>query len=265
MNLLTCASQRASFRTLRSRSSVCCSMALRALSSGPTTAINWGRSSISSSARTAKTLNLARPITRPTFLSRPRIWFSRSRLILTSNARLASSALTEWLSRPLTRTSLNQPVCEAFWPFFNLQRFLVGAVPSGATAGPVPASAAALGHEGILGARLEHHVGAPPRLVVDQAPFVALADVVHGDQHIARSEYERIPVRGGELERARQRDHELRLGVRVPIIRGMRRRFLEMDGNHVGAIAFIDRAFEHMRCVVGSRVELERSQHFSAS
>src|SRR5262245_49080896 len=26
-----------------------------------------------------------------------RIWFSRSRLILTSNARLASSALTEWL------------------------------------------------------------------------------------------------------------------------------------------------------------------------
>jgi len=43
--------------------------------------------------------------------ARPRIWFSRSRLILTSNARLASSALTEWLSRPLTRTSLNQPVC----------------------------------------------------------------------------------------------------------------------------------------------------------
>src|SRR5438552_10861501 len=40
-----------------------------------------------------KTLNLARPITRPTFLSRPRIWFSRSRLILTSNARLASSAM----------------------------------------------------------------------------------------------------------------------------------------------------------------------------
>src|SRR5262249_13961061 len=53
-----------------------------------------------------ETLNLARPITRPTFLSRPRIWFSRSRLILTSNARLASGALTEWLSRCLTRTSL---------------------------------------------------------------------------------------------------------------------------------------------------------------
>src|SRR5947209_15526811 len=86
-------------------------MALRALSSGRTTAINSGRSSISSSARTVKTLNLARPITRPTFLSRPRIWFSRSRLILTSKARLASSALTEWLSRSLTRTSLNQPVC----------------------------------------------------------------------------------------------------------------------------------------------------------
>src|SRR5262245_34769690 len=94
MNLRTCASLRASFRTLRSRSSVCCSMALRALSSGPTTAINSGRSSISSSARRAKTLNLARPITRPTFLRRPRIWFSRSRLIFTSNARLTSNALT---------------------------------------------------------------------------------------------------------------------------------------------------------------------------
>src|SRR6516225_610802 len=43
------------FRTLRSRSSVCCSIALRALSSGPTTAINSGRSANSSSARTAKT------------------------------------------------------------------------------------------------------------------------------------------------------------------------------------------------------------------
>jgi hypothetical protein len=46
--------ERASFRTLRSRSPVCCSMACRALSSGPTTAINSGRSSISSSARTAR-------------------------------------------------------------------------------------------------------------------------------------------------------------------------------------------------------------------
>jgi hypothetical protein len=43
--------------------------------------------------------------------SRPRTWFSRSRLILTSNARLASRALTAWLSRSFTRTSLNQPVC----------------------------------------------------------------------------------------------------------------------------------------------------------
>jgi hypothetical protein len=42
---------------------------------------------------------------------RPRTWFSRSRLILTSNARLASSALTKWLSISLTCTSLNQPVC----------------------------------------------------------------------------------------------------------------------------------------------------------
>src|SRR5262249_56710833 len=80
---------------------------------------------------------------------------------------------------------------------------------------------------------------------------------------IARSEYERLPVRGSEFKRPRQRDHELRFGIRVPIIRGMRRRFLEMDGNHIGASFLIDRAFQHMRCVIGSGVQLERSQHFS--
>ena len=50
-----------------------------------------------------------RPMTRPRSFRRPRTWFSRSRLILTSSARLASSALTEWLSIALTWTSLNQP------------------------------------------------------------------------------------------------------------------------------------------------------------
>ena len=40
-------------------------MALRATSSGLTAAISSGRFSINSSARTAKTLNLARPMTRP--------------------------------------------------------------------------------------------------------------------------------------------------------------------------------------------------------
>src|SRR5262245_61122899 len=103
MNLRTCASLRASLRTLRSRSSVCCSIALRALSSGPTTAINSGRSAISSSARMVNTLNLARPITRRMFLSSWRIEFLTSRLLLTSSARLASIALAEWLSRSLTR------------------------------------------------------------------------------------------------------------------------------------------------------------------
>jgi hypothetical protein len=39
-------------------------------------------------------------------------------------------------------------------------------------------------------------------------------------------------------------------------------RFLEMDGNHIGAILFIDCAFKHMRCVIGSTVQLERSQDF---
>src|SRR5262245_8261902 len=88
-------------------------MALRALSGGPTTAINSGRSSISSSARTAKALHLARPITRPRFLRRPRIWFSRSRLILTSNARLASSAQTEWLSRSACDVSAASAVSDS--------------------------------------------------------------------------------------------------------------------------------------------------------
>src|SRR5262245_7505309 len=58
---------------------------LTCLEQRPDHSNNSGRSSISSSARTVKTLNLARPMTRPTFLSRPRIWFSRSSLIFTSN------------------------------------------------------------------------------------------------------------------------------------------------------------------------------------
>src|SRR5262249_62328997 len=62
------------------------------------------------------------------------------------------------------------------------------------------ASISGLGHERILGAGLEHHICAPPRLIVDQAPFVAFADMVHSDQHIARSEYERLPVGGGEFK-----------------------------------------------------------------
>ena len=92
------ATAQASFITLRSSSLTCRSTAFRASSNGLIAAISSGRPAINSSARTAKTLNLARPITRPRFLRRPRTWFSRSRLILTSSARLASSALSEWLS-----------------------------------------------------------------------------------------------------------------------------------------------------------------------
>ena len=40
-------------------------------------------------------------------------------------------------------------------------------------------------HEAILGARLQHHVGASPWLIVDQAPFMSGADVVFSEQHIA--------------------------------------------------------------------------------
>jgi hypothetical protein len=60
MKLRICASCRASFRTLRSRSSICSSIASRALSSCVTTATSSERSSISSAARAAKPLNFAR-------------------------------------------------------------------------------------------------------------------------------------------------------------------------------------------------------------
>jgi hypothetical protein len=88
---------------------------LRASSNGLIAAISSGRPSINSSTRTAKTLNLARPMTRPRFLRRPRTWFSRSRLILTSSARLASSALTEWLSISLSRLSEGKALAEQTW------------------------------------------------------------------------------------------------------------------------------------------------------
>src|SRR5262249_4356451 len=117
----------------------------------------------------------------------------------------------------------------------------------------------------ILRTRLEHHVCAPPRLIIDQAPFVALADVVNSNKDITGPQHECLAIGGGEFERSRQRNHVLRLRVRVPIIRGMRRRFLEMDGNYVGTIRFIDRAFKHMRCIIGPGVQLERSEHLSAS
>src|SRR6266545_6560290 len=123
------------------------------------------------------------------------------------------------------------------------------------------ALAAGLRHEGVLGARLEHHVGAPPRLIVDQAPFVAGADMVFGEQHIARSDDECLTVAGGEFKGSRQRNDVLRLRIIVPVERGVRRRLLEMDGDYIGAILFVDRAFEHMRRIVGSGVQFECSYH----
>ena len=65
----------------------------RALRSGSTAAASSGRASVSSTARMRNTFILARPMTRPRFLSSPRIWFSRFRLILTSKARLTRRAL----------------------------------------------------------------------------------------------------------------------------------------------------------------------------
>src|SRR5439155_22624990 len=64
-----------------------------------------------------------------------------------------------------------------------------------------------------------------------------------------------------ELERAGERDHVLRLGRLVPVERRMRRRFLEVDRDHVGAIVLGNGALEHVRGIVGAGIELERVQH----
>src|SRR5262249_47944818 len=93
MNRRTCALLRASRSTFRSRSAICRSTASRALSSGSIAAASDGRLSASSAARLANTFIFAWPMTRPRFLRRPRIWFSISRLILTSGARLTRRAL----------------------------------------------------------------------------------------------------------------------------------------------------------------------------
>src|SRR5215469_10028292 len=96
-----------------------------------------------------------------------------------------------------------------------------------------------LGYEGILGARLEHHIGAAPWLIVYQAPFVALADMVLGEKDITRPHHEFLAVRRSD-QRSRHRDHVLRFRVGVPIVRGVRRRFLEMDGDHLGTILLVN-------------------------
>ena len=56
-----------------------------------------------------------------------------------------------------------------------------------------------LGYEGILAARLEHHVRAAPWLIVYQPPFVALADMVLGEKDITRVHHECLAVRRSEF------------------------------------------------------------------
>jgi hypothetical protein len=58
-------------------------------------------------------------------------------------------------------------------------------------------------HEAVLGARLQHHIGSSPRLIVDQPPFMSAAGIVFGEQHIARSQYEGLAVAGMEFKRSR--------------------------------------------------------------
>jgi hypothetical protein len=84
--------------------------------------------------------------------------------------------------------------------------------------------------------RLEHNVAAPPGRVVDQAPPVAGAGRVGCDQHVAGPDDESLAVAGGEFERAGERDDVLRLRGVVPVEGGMRRRFLEVRGDDIGAL-----------------------------
>jgi hypothetical protein len=72
-------------------------MALRATSSGLTAAISSGRFLDQLLGSHGKDIELGTADDETEVFERPRIWFSRSRLIFTSNARLARSALTEWL------------------------------------------------------------------------------------------------------------------------------------------------------------------------
>src|SRR5262249_28917331 len=102
------------------------------------------------------------------------------------------------------------------------------------------------GYKGVLAARLKHHVCPPPRLIVDQAPFVALADMVDGDQHVSGTQHESLTVGSREFECPRERNHKLRLRVRVPIVRRVCWRLLEMDGDHIGASVLIYSAFDYM-------------------
>src|ERR1700728_4677112 len=88
---------------------------------------------------------------------------------------------------------------------------------------------------------------------------MARADIVLGEQYIAGSHHECLAVAGGEFKRSRQRNHVLRLWTIVPIGRGMRRRLLEVNGDHIVAILLVYRALKRMRRMVGSRVEFERS------
>lgn len=49
------------------------------------------------------------------------------------------------------------------------------------------------------------------------------------------------------IPRSRECNHVLRLRVGMPTMREMRRCLLEVDRDHVSAILFVDRAFDHMR------------------
>jgi hypothetical protein len=48
---------------------------------------------------------------------------------------------------------------------------------------------------------------------------MTFADMVLGEQYIAGSNYKRLTVRSGKLERTGESDYELGLRIRVPVVR----------------------------------------------
>src|SRR5580658_4934589 len=86
---------------------------------------------------------------------------------------------------------------------------------------------------------------------------MAGASRVRRNEDIARVDNESLTVTRGEFERPGQRNDVLSLRRIVPVEDRMRRRFLEMYRNHVGAVVKLHRAFTHVRGTVLAGVELE--------
>src|SRR5580658_1794836 len=75
-------------------------------------------------------------------------------------------------------------------------------------------------------ALLEDHVSPPPRLIVDQSPFMSCASVILRDQNFAGMDGERLASNCRKFQHAGQSDDVLRDRVVMPIEVRVRRRLL---------------------------------------